>query len=157
MAQRIALRVNGQSYEAELEPDMPLLYFLRNELQLNGPKYGCGVQQCGACMVLLDGKAEPSCLLPVDQAQRYDIKTLESFGTAEDLHPVQRAFVDEQAAQCGYCLNGAIVCAKALLDENPTPTEEEIKAALARVLCRCGTHTRILRAVHRAAGTPTTE
>lgn len=157
MTQPIQLRVNGRSYTTELEPDMPLLYFLRNDLELNGPKYGCGLQQCGACMVLLDGKAQPSCVLPVEQAQQYRIETLESFGTAERLHPVQRAFVEEQAAQCGYCLNGAIVCAKALLDENPSPSDAEIRETLERVLCRCGTHTRMLRAVARAARTSPTE
>lgn len=136
---------------------MPLLYFLRNDLALNGPKYGCGVRQCGACMVLLDGKAQPSCVVPVDQAQQHEIETLESFGTADVMHPLQQAFVDEQAAQCGYCLNGAIVCAKGLLDENPSPTDAEIKEALKRVLCRCGTHSRIIRAVARAAGTQTAE
>ncbi len=137
---------------------MPLLYFLRNALELNGPKYGCGVQQCGACMVLLDGAAQPSCVLTVRQAAEREIETLESLGTPDRLHPLQRAFVEVQAAQCGYCLNGAILCAKALLDENPSPTRAEISAALERVLCRCGTHSRIVRAVARAAETtPTTE
>lgn len=157
MPQPIRLRVNGETHQANLEPEMPLLYFLRNDLALNGPKYGCGVRQCGACMVLLDGKAQPSCVVPVDQAQQHEIETLESFGTADDMHPLQQAFVDEQAAQCGYCLNGAIVCAKGLLDEKPSPTEAEIKEALKRVLCRCGTHSRIIRAVARAAGTQTAE
>ena len=106
MSQVIRLRVNGQVHEADLEPDMPLLYFLRNDLALNGPKYGCGVQQCGACMVLLNGEAQPSCVIPVDRARQYEIETLESFGTADRPHPLQRAFVEEQAAQCGYCLNG---------------------------------------------------
>ena len=157
MAQSIRLHVNGETHEAELEPEMPLLYFLRNQLALNGPKYGCGLQQCGACMVLLDGKARPSCVIPVDRAQQHDIATLESFGSPDDLHPLQRAFVDEQAAQCGYCLNGAIVCAKGLLDENPSPSDAEIRKALEPVLCRCGTHARIVRAVARAAGTQTVE
>ncbi|PPK88479.1 nicotinate dehydrogenase subunit A [Neolewinella xylanilytica] len=153
MSQPIRLRVNGQTHQAELEPEMPLLYFLRNDLALNGPKYGCGVRQCGACMVLLDGKAQPSCVIPVDQAQQHDIETLESFGTPDDPHPLQRAFVEEQAAQCGYCLNGAIVCAQALLAVNPAPSDTEIREALERVLCRCGTHSRIVRAVARAART----
>ncbi|SDM31625.1 nicotinate dehydrogenase subunit A [Catalinimonas alkaloidigena] len=151
MPQRIQLQVNGQRHEAELEPEMPLLYFLRNELQLNGPKYGCGLQQCGSCMVLLDGKAQPSCVLPVVAAQQHSITTLEGLGTAERMNRVQRAFVEEQAAQCGYCLNGMIISAQALLDATPSPSEEEIKTALARVLCRCGTHTRMMRAVQRAA------
>ena len=151
MSQVIRLRVNGQAHEADLEPDMPLLYFLRNDLALNGPKYGCGVQQCGACMVLLNGEAQPSCVIPVDRARQYEIETLESFGTADRPHPLQRAFMEEQAAQCGYCLNGAIVCAKGLLDRNPSPSPTEIRESLERVLCRCGTHSRILRAVERAA------
>ena len=157
MPQPITLRVNGQTREAELEPDMPLLYYLRNHLELNGPKYGCGVQQCGACMVLLDGQAEPSCVISVSQVEGRDIKTLESIGNLDALHPLQQAFVDEQAAQCGYCLNGVIVCAKALLDQNPSPSEREVRQALERVLCRCGTHSRMIRAVARAAGTVTAE
>ena len=157
MPQPINLRVNGGTYEAELEPDLPLLYFLRNHLELNGPKYGCGVQQCGACMVLIDGEAQPSCVTTVTQVRNRHIETLESFGTPDDLHPLQQAFVDEQAAQCGYCLNGVLVCAKGLLDTNPVPSDEEIRQALERVLCRCGTHLRMLRAVARAAGTPATE
>ena len=130
---------------------MPLLYFLRNHLELNAPKYGCGLQQCGACMVLLDGAAQPSCVLPVAAAVDKEIRTLESFGTAGEPHALQRAFVAEQAAQCGYCLNGAVVCAKALLDTNPNPSRTEITEALDRVLCRCGTHQRIINAVARAA------
>lgn len=153
----IELNINGKTHRADLEPDMPLLYFLRNNLRLNGPKYGCGVQQCGACMVLLDGQAQPSCVIPLSQARQHVIATLESFGTPEDPDPLQQAFIDEQAAQCGYCINGAIVCAKALLETNSSPTDDEIREGLDRVLCRCGTHSRIVRAVKRAARTTSTD
>ncbi len=135
----------------EVSPETPLLYLLRNNLQLNGPKFGCGIERCGSCMVLLNGKAQPSCMLPAISATQLEVITLEGLGTPDNLHPVQKAFIEEQAAQCGYCLNGMIVSAKALLDINKNPTETEIRQALDRVLCRCGTHTRMIRAVQRAA------
>lgn len=152
MPYSFTLYVNSRQYELEVDPNTPLLYLLRNELELNGPKYGCGIERCGSCMVLLDGKAMPSCVMPGAGAAYYQITTLEGLGDKENLHPVQKAFIEEQAAQCGYCLNGMIMSAKALLDEKPSPTDAEIREALERVLCRCGTHSRIIRAVKRAAG-----
>jgi nicotinate dehydrogenase subunit A len=152
MEKEVVLKVNGSNHRLSLDPEMPLLYALRNNLQLSGPKYGCGLQQCGACMVLLDGKAQPSCMMPCSAASAHTITTLEGLGTIDRLHPVQQAFIEEQAAQCGYCLNGMIMSAKALLDENKHPTDTEIREALQRVLCRCGTHTRFIKAVKRAAG-----
>jgi len=146
----VTLRVNGRAHTLELDPDTPLLYVLRNDLQLNGPKFGCGLAQCGACTVLLDGTAIRSCVTPVAQA-RGEITTLEGLGTPDRPHPVQQAFIDEQAAQCGYCLNGMIMTTAALLARTPSPTEAEIRQALAGNLCRCGAHPRILRAVRRAA------
>jgi len=151
MEKELVLKVNGTSHRLSLDPEMPLLYALRNNLQLNGPKYGCGLQQCGACMVLLDGKAQPSCMIPCSAASAHTITTLEGIGTMDHLHPVQQAFIEEQAAQCGYCLNGMIMSAKALLEENKHPSDTEIREALQRVLCRCGTHTRFIKAVKRAA------
>jgi nicotinate dehydrogenase subunit A len=151
MADTINLKVNGTRYRVESEPDTPLLYLLRNDLSLNGPKYGCGMERCGSCMVLLNGKANPSCRITSASAASFDITTLEGLGTADALHPVQKAFIEEQAAQCGYCLNGMIICAKALLEENANPSDLEIRQALQRVLCRCGTHTRMIKAVKRAA------
>lgn len=147
----ITLNINGKNIALDIDPESPLLYALRNAMKLNGPKYGCGIERCGACMVLLDGKAMPSCVRPCATLTATKIETLESLGQSGSLHPIQQAFIDEQAAQCGYCLNGMIVSAKALLDENPQPTEQEIREALQRVLCRCGTHSRIIRAVKRAA------
>jgi nicotinate dehydrogenase subunit A len=152
MEKLVVLKVNGKDHRLSLDPEMPLLYALRNDLQLNGPKYGCGLQQCGSCMVLLDGKAQPSCMIPCAAAAAHSITTLEGIGTAEHLHPVQQAFIEEQAAQCGYCLNGMVMSAKALLDVNKNPTDTEIREALQRVLCRCGTHTRFIKAVKRASG-----
>ncbi len=145
------LAVNGRNYRIEADPATPLLYVLRNQLGLNGPKYGCGFQQCGACMVLLDGKAGPTCMLPVSAAEGKKIRTLEGLAAADGtLHPVQQAFLDEQAAQCGYCTNGMIIAAVSLLHENGSPEEEEIREALHANLCRCGTQSRVLRAVKRA-------
>ena len=149
---RIPLKVNGKSSVVEADPQTPLLYILRNDLQLNGPKFGCGLAQCGSCTVIMDGNAIRSCATPVFAAQGRTVTTLEGLGSTKKLHPVQKAFVDEQAAQCGYCINGMIMTAKALLDKNPRPTESQIKEALAGNLCRCGTHIRILRAVKRASG-----
>jgi len=149
---KIRLRVNGKSYIVDAEPDMPLLYALRDDLRLNGPKFGCGLSQCGACTVILDGVAVRSCVTPVTAAQNHSVTTLEGLGSTKKLHKIQQAFVDEQAAQCGYCINGMIMTTKALLDKKPKPTDAQIKQALAGNLCRCGTHTRILRAVKRASG-----
>jgi nicotinate dehydrogenase subunit A len=149
---RIPLKVNGKSHVVDVEPDMPLLYALRNDLQLNGPKFGCGLAQCGACTVIMDGAAIRSCITPVSAAQNKSVTTLEGLGTTKKMHKIQQAFVDEQALQCGYCVNGMIMSTKALLDKNPKPTDSQIKEALAGNLCRCGTHVRILRAVKRASG-----
>jgi nicotinate dehydrogenase subunit A len=145
------LRVNGATRNANVEPDTPLLYVLRNDLDLNGPRFGCGLSQCGACTVLLDGTPARSCVLPVSAVGAKSVTTLEGLGTADKPHPLQKAFIEEQAAQCGYCANGMIMSAKALLDRTPTPTEAQIRKALAANLCRCGTHNRIVRAVQRAA------
>jgi nicotinate dehydrogenase subunit A len=145
-------RLNGREVSIDSwDPDQPLLYVLRNEMGLHGPKYGCGLGQCGACRVILDGKAVPSCLTSVKATQGKTVTTIEGLGTPEKPHPVQAAFIEEQAAQCGYCANGMIVSAKALLDVTPKPTAEQVKQSLGGVICRCGTHTRILRAVLRAS------
>jgi nicotinate dehydrogenase subunit A len=149
---RISLKVNGKSLVIDAEPDMPLLYALRNDLRLNGPKFGCGLAQCGACTVIMDGNAIRSCVTPMSAVQNKSITTLEGLGSTKKMHKIQQAFVDEQAAQCGYCINGMIMSSKALLDKNPKPTDSQIREALAGNLCRCGTHIRILRAVKRASG-----
>ena len=149
---KISLRVNGKTQVVDAEPEMPLLYALRNDLQLNGPKFGCGLAQCGACTVIMDGNAIRSCVTPVSEAQNKAVTTLEGLGNTKKMHKIQQAFVDEQAVQCGYCINGMIMSTKALLDKNPKPTDAQIKEALAGNLCRCGTHIRILRAVKRASG-----
>ena len=149
---KISLRVNGKARVVDTEPDVPLLYVLRNDLELNGPKFGCGMAQCGACTVLMDGNAIRSCVTPVSAVQNKPVTTLEGLGTTKKLHKIQQAFIDEQAAQCGYCINGMIMTTKALLDKTPKPTDMEIKRALDGNLCRCGTHIRILRAVKRASG-----
>ena len=145
------LRVNGEPRTVSVEPDTPLLYILRNDLELNGPKFGCGLAQCGACTVLIDGKPARSCSVPLSVAAKGAITTLEGLGTIEKLHPLQRAFIEEQACQCGYCGNGMVMSAKALLARNPRPTNEEIRKALNGHLCRCASHNRIVRAVQRAA------
>jgi nicotinate dehydrogenase subunit A len=146
------LRVNGVTRNiSSVEPDTPLLYILRNDLELNGPKFGCGIALCGTCTVLLDGKPARSCVLPVSAAAKGRITTIEGLGTMDKLHPLQRAFIEEQACQCGYCSNGMIMAAKALLDANKRPTTQHIKRALNDHLCRCGAHNRIVRAVQRAA------
>lgn len=147
----VTLLVNGVSRTLDVDPETPLLYVLRNDLDLHGPKFGCGLAQCGACTVLMDGVAIRSCVTPVSRVERRKITTLEGLGSVARPHPIQKAFIEEQAAQCGYCINGMIMSAKALLDKNPTPSDGEIKQALAANLCRCGTHLRILRAVRRAA------
>ena len=151
MAGTLQITVNGRRHDVAAAPETPLLYVLRNELELNGPQFGCGLEQCGACLVHLDGRAVPSCILPVSAAGGASITTLEGLGTAEAPHPVQRAFIEEQAAQCGFCLNGMIMATAALLAEHPRPSDEQIRATLARNLCRCGAHLRVLRAVKRAA------
>ncbi|MFL5264368.1 MAG: (2Fe-2S)-binding protein [Anaeromyxobacteraceae bacterium] len=147
----IALDVNGRRRTVDAPPDAPLLYVLRNDLELNAAKFGCGVSQCGACTVLVDGRAVRSCTTPVSAVAGKRVTTLEGLGTAAKPDPLQRAFIEEQAAQCGYCIPGMIMSAKALLDRNPRPSEAEIRRALAGNLCRCGTHNRIVRAVQRAA------
>src|SRR5262245_52395921 len=144
------LRVNGETRTVSVEPDTPLLYVLRNDLELNGPKFGCGLAQCGACTVLVDGKPIRSCVTPV-LAARGRISTIEGLGTVDRPHPLQRAFIEEQACQCGFCGNGMVMSAKALLDRNPRPSDLEIKQALNGHLCRCASHNRIVRAVRRAA------
>ena len=151
MAQ-ISLKVNGKAQLIDAEADMPLLYALRNDLQLNGPKFGCGLAQCGACTVIMDGNAIRSCVTPLSTAQNKSVTTLEGLGSTKKMHKIQQAFVDEQAVQCGYCINGMIMTTKALLDKHPKPTDRQIREALAGNLCRCGTHVRILRAVKRASG-----
>ena len=147
----VTLEVNGQRVEVTAMTDTPLLLVLRNDLQLNGPKYGCGLGECGACTVIIDGVAARSCVFPLAGAQGRTITTLEGIGTREHPHQVQQAFIDEQAAQCGYCMNGMIMTAKALLDRNPHPSEEQIRNELSANLCRCGTHIEIMRAVMLAA------
>ena len=149
---RISLKVNGKTQVVDVDPETPLLYVLRNDLQLNGPKFGCGLAQCGACTVIMNGNAIRSCVTLVSNAQNQPVTTLEGLGSTKKMHRLQQAFVDEQALQCGYCINGMIMTSKALLDKNPKPSDSQIKEALAGNLCRCGTHTRILRAVKRASG-----
>ena len=145
------LRVNGERRTVAVEPDTPLLYVLRNDLELNGPKFGCGLAQCGACSVLVDGKEVRSCVTPVSAAAKGSITTIEGLGTVERLHPLQRAFIEEQACQCGFCGNGMVMAAKTLLDRNPSPTNQDVRQALNGHLCRCASHNRIVRAVQRAA------
>ena len=147
----LTLEVNGARHSVPAAPDTPLLYVLRNDLALNAAKFGCGLGQCGACTVVIDGTAVRSCITPVSAAVGKKVTTLEGLGTAEKPGPLQRAFIAEQAAQCGYCVAGMMMSAKALLDRTPSPTESEIRAALEGNLCRCGTHNRIVRAVGRAA------
>jgi nicotinate dehydrogenase subunit A len=149
----VELQVNGNAVKLESwDPDQPLLYLLRNQLGFSGPKYGCGLGQCGACAVLIDGELARACTVPLSIAAGHAVTTIEGLGTPEKPHPVQAAFIAEQAAQCGYCTNGMIMATKALLDRKPKPSLDEAKEALADHLCRCGTHVRILRAVMRAAG-----
>jgi nicotinate dehydrogenase subunit A len=147
----INLNVNGVPRSVTAEPDTPLLYVLRNDFELNGAKYGCGLSQCGACTVLIDGQAVRSCVTPISALEKSEITTIEGLGTIDKPHVLQQAFIEEQAAQCGYCTNGMIMSAKELLDRNPRPSEPDVRTALASNLCRCGTHNRIIRAVLRAA------
>lgn len=147
----LTISVNGAPHTVDADEETPLLYVLRNDLKLKGARFGCGVAQCGACMVIIDGKAVPSCDIPVSAVVGKAITTIEGIGGGDRLHPLQKAFIDEQAAQCGYCISGIIMTAKALLDTKPRPSDGEIREALARNLCRCGTHQRILRAIRRVA------
>ncbi|HSI71200.1 MAG TPA: (2Fe-2S)-binding protein [Gillisia sp.] len=151
MKEKINLKVNGKEHSVEVDPSTPLLYVLRNNLELNGPKYGCGLQQCGSCMVLLNGEATPSCRIPVSAMKDMEIVTLEGLQKETgELHSVQEAFYEEQAAQCGFCLNGMVISTVALLEKNSNPDRGEILEGLERVLCRCGTHSRIIKAVETA-------
>src|SRR5271169_4187819 len=147
----INLKVNGKTHTLDLDPATPLLYALSDDLELRGPKFGCGLGQCGACTVIVKGQAIRSCVTTVKSVEGADITTLEGLGTAEKPHPLQQAFIDEQAAQCGYCINGMIMQAAALLATTRRPTEDQVRQALAANLCKCGTHVRILRAIMRAA------
>ncbi len=147
----ITLKVNGRIHSVEAESDTPLLYVLRDNLGLHGPKFGCGLGQCGACTVIIDGDAVRSCVMPASKVGNRAVTTLEGLGSTKKPHPVQQAFIDEQAAQCGYCANGMVMTAAAFLGRNKNPSETDIKRALADNLCRCGTHVRIVRAIKRAA------
>jgi len=153
MPKNIQLRVNGETKTIAADPNEPLLYILRGDLALSGPKYGCGLHQCGACMVIVDSKAEPTCLRACSSFENTEITTLEGLAKNGNLHPVQQAFIDTQAAQCGYCLNGMIISAVALLEENPKPSDGQIREALDLVICRCGTHSRFIKAVKLASET----
>jgi nicotinate dehydrogenase subunit A len=146
----ITLKVNGQKHTVDVDPATPLLYVLGEELGLNGPRFGCGLSQCGACTVIVNGRAIRSCVTSVQSVAASEIATLEGIGTIEKPHPLQKAFIDEQAAQCGFCLNGVIMTAKALLDQNPKATRPEMLQALSGVLCRCFTHVRMLAAIEKA-------
>lgn len=147
----VILNVNGQTHRLEIDPDTPLLYVLRNQLFLNGPKFGCGMQQCGACMVLIDSKAQYSCMMPVSSAEKKPITTIEGLASPQGrLHPVQQSFLDEQAAQCGYCLNGMIISAVGLLNNGVHLDDEAIRKGMQPVLCRCGSQARVMRAIKRA-------
>jgi nicotinate dehydrogenase subunit A len=148
----VTLRVNGRTEAVDVSPETPLLYILRNDFQLNGPKFGCGLGECGACAVLVDGRPVRSCAISVAAAENREIVTLEGLGTADKPHPVQQAFIDMQAAQCGYCINGMIIAVTGLLNRDPQPDEAAIRKALSRHLCRCGTHIEILAAARRAVG-----
>ena len=150
MAQ-FSLTVNGAARVVDVEPDTPLLYVLRNDLDLKGPRFGCGLAQCGACSVIVDGIPVRSCITPVSTVENQEVTTLEGLGSVAEPHPLQAAFIEEQAAQCGYCMNGMIINAKALLDSNPDPGDDDIKRALDPILCRCGSHLRVVRAIKRAA------
>ena len=147
------LKVNGQLQTVDVDPETPLLYVLSDELHLRGPKFGCGLAQCGACTVLMQGKVMRSCVMPVSAVKQREITTLEGLGTPEKPHAIQRAFIDEGAAQCGFCLSGVILTAKILLDEHPAASDEQIQEAFSSVLCRCFTHARMVRAINRCCAT----
>jgi len=148
----LTLKVNGRSQQVDVDPSTPLLYVLSDDLELRGPKFGCGLGQCGACTVIVNGQAARSCVTPVSTVGSNEITTLEGLGTAEKPHPLQQAFIDEQAAQCGFCLSGVILTAKTFLDRNPRATDEQIQQALSGVLCRCFGNVRMLNAIRRYAG-----
>jgi nicotinate dehydrogenase subunit A len=145
----ISLKVNGRVHKVDVDPQTPLLYVLSDDLELRGPKFGCGLAQCGACTVIIRGRAVRSCVMPVSAVKDQEVTTLEGLGTPEKPHAIQQAFIDEQAAQCGFCLSGVILTAKTLLDENPKASDEQIQQAMSNVLCRCFTHTRMMRAIKR--------
>ena len=147
----MTLRVNGRAHSVDVDPTTPLLYVLSDDLQLNGPKFGCGLGQCGCCTVIVKGQAIRSCVTPVSTVQGVDITTLEGLGSVDTPHPIQKAFVDEQAMQCGFCVNGVIMTAKAFLDRNPKATDPEIRQAMSGVLCRCEANVRMVRAIRRYA------
>jgi nicotinate dehydrogenase subunit A len=146
----ITLKVNGRTHALDVDPATPLLFVLSDDLELRGPKFGCGLGQCGACTVIVKGQAIRSCITPIKSVEGSEITTLEGLGTIEKLHPIQKAFIEEQAVQCGFCVNGIIMTAKAFLDKNPKASELEIQQAMSGVLCRCFTHVRMLRAIGRA-------
>lgn len=148
----ISLKVNGHVHTVDVDPQTPLLYVLSDDLQLRGPKFGCGLAQCGACTVMIQGAAVRSCVTPVSAVKQRDVITLEGLGTPEKPHPIQQAFIDEGAAQCGFCLSGIVLTAKALLDENPKASDEQIRDAMSNVLCRCFAHLRMMRAIRRYQG-----
>ena len=148
---RITLKVNGASHTVDVDPATPLLYVLSDDLQLSGPKFGCGLGQCGCCTVLIKGQAVRSCITPVSTVNGAEVTTLEGLGTVEKPHPIQQAFIDEQAVQCGFCLSGVILTAKAYLDRNPKASESDVRNAMSGVLCRCGANTRMLKAIGRYA------
>jgi len=148
----ISVKVNGHVHTVEVDPETPLLYVLSDELQLRGPKFGCGLAQCGACTVLVQGKIKRSCVMPISSVKQQEVTTLEGLGTPEQPHAIQQAFIDEGAAQCGFCLSGVILTAKKLLDENPKASDEDIRQATGSILCRCFAHTRMVRAIKRYQG-----
>ena len=145
------LNVDGRRHSVDVDPATPLLYVLSDDLALRGPKFGCGLGQCGACTVIVDGEAIRSCITPVERVAASTITSLAGLGTRDNLHPIQQAFIDEQAMQCGFCINGVVLTAKAFLDRNPGATDQQLREALSTVLCRCGTHVRILAAIRRYA------
>ncbi len=147
----VNLTVNGRMHTVDVDPATPLLYVLSDDLEMRGPKFGCGLSQCGACTVIVDGEATRSCVTPVEKVAGSAITTLEGLGTVEDPHPIQQAFIDEQAMQCGFCINGVIMTAKALLDRTPNASDAQIRQAMSTVLCRCGAHVRMLAAIRRYA------
>ncbi len=147
----ISLTVNGRMHTVDVDPATPLLYVLSDDLEMRGPKFGCGLSQCGACTVIVDGEATRSCVTPVEEVADAAITTLEGLGTVEDPHPIQQAFIDEQAMQCGFCISGVIMTAKALLDQTPNASDAQIRQAMSTVLCRCGAHVRMLAAIKRYA------
>src|SRR5436190_24286365 len=147
----LTLKVNRRSHALDVDPSTPLLYVLSDDLELRGPKFGCGLGQCGSCTVIVKGQAIRSCITTMGSVEGTDVTTIEGLGTVEKLHPIQKAFVDEQAMQCGFCINGVIMTAKAFLDRNPKPTDPELQQAMSGVLCRCAAHTRMIRAIKRYA------